>query len=223
MKRSISRRDWLARTAAGGAALALGMSRLRQALAADAVAKGVATVRGDARINGEPARQGMALGPGDTITTAGNAELVAVVGRDAFMVRADTQIELVAGRSGGAAIGIARVVTGGLLAVFGPGEARQVRTASANIGIRGTGVYVEAEANRTYVCTCYGRARLTPVDDPKAAETVRTRHHDQPRYIYPKGMPRRIEKAPVVNHTDAELVLLESLVGRKVPFTPGRY
>jgi hypothetical protein len=32
-------------------------------------------------------------------------------------------------------------------------------------------------------------------------------------------MPRMIEKAPVVNHTDAELILLEGLVGRTVPFT----
>jgi hypothetical protein len=52
---------------------------------------------------------------------------------------------------------------------------------------------------------------------------VRTKHHDQPRYIYPKGAPRMIENAPVINHTDAELVMLEALVGRKVPFTPGRY
>ena len=218
----ISRRAWLARAAAGGAVLALGMTRLREALAADAVAKGIARVRGDVRVNGEPAQQGMELKPGDTVRTGGDAELVAVVGRDAFMVRADTQLELAAGRTR-RTIGIMRVVTGALLAVFAPGEGRQVRTASASIGIRGTGVYVEVEVNRTYVCTCYGRARLTPVDDPKAAETVRTRHHDQPRYIYPKGMPRRIERAPVVNHTDAELVLLESLVGRKVPFTPGRY
>jgi len=36
-------------------------------------------------------------------------------------------------------------------------------------------------------------------------------------------MPRRIERAPVINHTDAELILLESLVGRKVPFTGTRY
>jgi hypothetical protein len=32
-----------------------------------------------------------------------------------------------------------------------------------------------------------------------------------------------IEPAPVINHTDAELVLLESLVGRKVPFDVSRY
>jgi len=95
--------------------------------------------------------------------------------------------------------------------------------ATAAIGIRGTGIYVELDGARTYVCTCYGEAELTPLDDPAAAETVRTRHHDEPRYIYPRGMPRMIEKAPVINHTDAELVLLESLVGRKVPFDPAKY
>ena len=38
-----------------------------------------------------------------------------------------------------------------------------------------------------------------------------------PSYIYPKGMARMIEQAPGVNHTDTELILLESLVGRTVP------
>jgi hypothetical protein len=32
-----------------------------------------------------------------------------------------------------------------------------------------------------------------------------------------------IMQAPVVDHTDAELMLLESLVGRFVPFDPGLY
>ncbi len=33
-----------------------------------------------------------------------------------------------------------------------------------------------------------------------------------------------ITLAPVINHTDAELIYLEGLVGRKVPFTgPSRY
>ncbi len=38
-----------------------------------------------------------------------------------------------------------------------------------------------------------------------------------------KGAPQMIMPAPVVNHTDAELVLLESLVGRNVPFEAGAY
>jgi hypothetical protein len=32
-----------------------------------------------------------------------------------------------------------------------------------------------------------------------------------------------IMRAPVVDHTDAELMLLESLVGRSVPFAAGDY
>lgn len=216
------RRVWLARAAASAAALALGMGRLREALGAEAVKQGVARVRGDVRIDGRMAKPGVEVKPGDTVVTGRDAELVAVVGRDAFLVRADSRIEL----SGGPrerVIGALRIVTGALLSVFPPGERKQIRTHSASIGIRGTGIYVEVEAIRTYVCTCYGEAVLVPLDEPKEAELVRTTHHDQPRYIYPKGMPRMIEQAPVVNHTDAELILLESLVGRKVPFDLSYY
>lgn len=208
-----SRRAWLAR------ALALGVSILSQALAAEAVAKGVVRVRGEARVNGRLARPGMEIAPGEVITTGRDAELVFVVGRDAFLARGDTRLEL----SGERIVQALRLVTGALLSVYPPGARKTIRTPTAAIGIRGTGLYVEVEIARTYVCTCYGEAELVPLDDPLQAETVRTTHHDQPRYIYPRGMPRMIEKAPVVNHTDAELILLESLVGRKVPFEPSRY
>ena len=218
----MSRRAWLKRMAAGGAALATGMAQLRRALARGAVETGIARVRGDARVNGMPARVGMEVKPGDVITTGRDAELVVVVGSDAFLVRAQSRVEL-AGDAARLLVTGLRLVTGALLSVFEPGRPRRIRTATATIGIRGTGIYVEVERMRTYACTCYGEAELVPVDEPKEAETVRTTHHDQPRYIYPKGMPRMIEEAPVINHTDAELILLESLVGRKVPFNPESY
>jgi hypothetical protein len=55
---------------------------------------------------------------------------------------------------------------------------------------------------------------------PEAREAVKATHHDAPRYIHAHGeMPiKMIESAPVVNHTDAELIMLEALVGRKPPF-----
>lgn len=208
--------------AVSASALASGMAQLRRALAQGAVLPGVARVRGDAQVSGKPARRGMPVKPGDVITTGRDAELVAVVGADAFLVRAHSRIES-SGDATSSLVSALRVVTGALLSVFGPGKEKRIRTATAAIGIRGTGIYVELDGARTYVCTCYGEAELTPVDDPAAAESVRTRHHDEPRYIYPKGVPRMIEKAPVINHTDAELILLESLVGRKVPFDPAKY
>ncbi len=198
------------------------MLQLRAALAAGTVPPGVARIRGDVRINGKPAEPGQRVGAGDVIVTGREAELVVVVEKDAFLVRADSRIEFGPAVAQGAAA-VLRVVTGKLLSVFESGRRREIRTGTATIGIRGTGIYVESEARRTYACTCYGEAVLIPVDDPGAAETVRTKRHDQPRYIYGKGMPRMLEAAPVINHTDLELQMLEALVGRKLPFPVGTY
>jgi hypothetical protein len=210
-----ARRAWL-RSAAAAALAAAGMLRLREALAAGAVPPGVAKIKGDVRINGKPAERGQRIAPGDLIVTGRDAELVFVAERDAFLVRANSRIEY--GAAARSAVKVLRVLTGALLSVFESGQRREIRTATATIGIRGTGIYVEIEAQRTYACTCYGEAVLTPVDDPGAAETVVTQHHDQPRYIYGKGMPSMLEVAPVVNHTDVELYMLEGLVGRSPPF-----
>jgi hypothetical protein len=101
-----------------------------------------------------------------------------------------------------------------------------METATAIIGIRGTGIYLEAERKRTYACLCYGEALMSPVNRPDAAQTVTTTHHESPLYIYADGaMPpnQMMTQAPVVNHTDAELILLESLVGRTPPFGTSPY
>ena len=49
---------------------------------------------------------------------------------------------------------------------------------------------------------------------------MKTSHHDEPRYIY-LGK-NTIEKAPVINHTDLELIMLEEQVLRNPPFLDGR-
>jgi hypothetical protein len=198
----------------GTAALLL----VRDALAAGSIEKGVYRVRGDARVNGAPAREGMDVNPGDAVATASGGQIVFVINRDAFLLRANSRVEV-----GSGAADVFRLVTGALLSVYQPGKPKTLQAQTATIGIRGTGIYVESAADRTYACTCYGEAELVPLEDPAARETVRTRHHDQPRYIMARGAPQRILPAPVVNHTDAELVMLESLVGRKVPFSPDGY
>lgn len=198
----------------GTAALLL----VRDALAAGSIEKGVYRVRGDARINGAPAREGMDVKPGDAVTTAAGAQIVFVIDRDAFLLRANSRLEVSSG-----AADVFRIVTGALLSVYQPGKPKTLHAQTATIGIRGTGIYVESAADKTYACTCYGEAELVPLHDPAARETVRTRHHDQPRYVMASGAPQMIMPAPVVNHTDAELVMLESLVGRNVPFNPESY
>lgn len=206
----VSRRDWLQ----GATALLL----VRDALGAGSVEQGVYRVHGDARVNGLPAKRGMQVKPGDAVATSAGSEIVFVVNRDAFMLRANSRLEV-----GRGVANVFRIVTGALLSVYQPGERKTLRAQNSTIGIRGTGIYVESGVEKTYVCTCYGEAELIPEHDPAAGEIVRTTHHDQPRYIMAEGAPQMIMRAPVINHTDAELKLLESLVGRNVPFDPGLY
>lgn len=219
------RRQWLR---AAAAMLALQMAWLRAALAAGSVEKGVHRLRGDVRINGAPASEGMDVKAGDVITTGAGSEVVFVTGKDAFLIRANSRVEA-QGALGALVLSGLRVVTGAVLSVFSPGEPKTIRTATATIGIRGTALYVEVEPEKTYVCTCYGEAELVAADDPSAREVVSTKHHDEPRYVMAKGAPQMLMKGPVINHTDAELVFLESLAGRKPPFLdmpgyqPGRY
>jgi len=190
---------------------------LRGALAAGSVEKGIHRLRGDVRINGAPAREGMDVKAGDVVTTGAGSEVVFVAGKDAFLIRANSRVE-VEGTLGALVISGLRLITGAVLSVFSPGERRTLQTATATIGIRGTAVYLEAEESRTYVCTCYGEAEIVSTADPSARETVRTKHHEQPRYVMASGAPQMLMGAPVVNHTDAEVTMLESLVGRRPPF-----
>jgi hypothetical protein len=193
-----------------------------ESLAAGSVEKGIHRIRGDVRVNGQPAKEGMDVKAGDVITTGAASEAVFVTGADAFLVRANSRVE-VQGSSGSSLLTGLRIVTGAVLSVFQPGQPKTVRTATAVIGIRGTAVYVEVEAARTYVCTCYGEADIASAMDPTARETVRTTHHEQPRYVMGMGAPQMLMGAPVVNHTDAEVRFLEALVGRRPVFDRWMY
>ena len=66
------------------------------------------------------------------------------------------------------------------------------------------------DSEKTYVCTCYGTSHLQVKDVLEISEFVTTSHHDQPSFIY--FGEKRIEQAPVINHSDQELILLEKLV-----------
>jgi hypothetical protein len=63
----IARRQWIGMSL--GAMLALRLGVLREALAAGKLEKGVYRARGEARVNGAPAREGMDVKAGDLITT----------------------------------------------------------------------------------------------------------------------------------------------------------
>ena len=202
--------------------LAAGLLLVREALAQGRLEKGVYRARGEVRLNDAPAKPGMVVRAGDVVATGKDAEIVFVIDRDAMLVRGGSRVE-VQGKAGALIASGLRIVTGAVLSVFSPGEPKRLVAHTATIGIRGSGIYVETEADRTYVCTCYGVADIAAAQDPASRETVRTEHHDQPRYVMAKGAPQMIMRAAVVNHTDAELIFLESLVGRIPPFVGKTY
>ena len=166
----VTRRAWLK----GAAGLVL----LRDARAAGKIEKGVYRVRGEARVNGRQAKRGMEVKAGDVVTTGTDGELVFVIARDAMLVRADSRVEI-AGRAGALLETGLRIATGAVLSVFEPGGRKRIRTPTATIGIRGTGIYVELRSDRTYVCTCYGVADLESVDDPAARDAARLARADR--------------------------------------------
>lgn len=225
------RRRLLGALAAAGlltSAETLGFIRAALAAGANPVPTGLHKLKGAVTLNGQPASEGQLVRPGDTVVTGVGAEALYVIGQDAFLQRESSTV-----RFGQTAADFMRVVTGKLLSVFGKGQ-RHIQVATATIGIRGTACYIEEEANggsgaraRTYFCLCYGEAEVTPAAAPAQRETIRTTHHDHPIYIHvDPAMATSMVPAQVINHTDAELVMLENLVGRWPPFhgkTSGGY
>jgi hypothetical protein len=182
------------------------------------IAPGLHKVVGEVIVNHRPATEGQLIKPGDTIVTGRASEAIYVIGQDAFMQRELTTVSFGAD----ALQNLMRVVSGRILSVFGKGR-KTIQVSTATIGIRGTGCYIEDEGTgakaRTYFCLCYGEVELTPKAAPHEAERYSTTHHDKPMYVHnDMQMPKMMVPAAVINHTDAELELLEALVGRVPPF-----
>ncbi len=107
------------------------------------------------------------LVPSDASISTGSAgSAVFVIGRDAFLIRGNSRLELKPNLLNGKQNEISGfdLKSGAILSVF-VRKKRTLRTLTAVIGIRGTGVYLETDSEKTYVCTCYGTSHL------------RNRHH----------------------------------------------
>jgi len=194
---------------------AAGANFIRHAFAAEgALPQGVQRFEGTVTVNGKPATVGMQVAPGDSVNTDKGSYAVIVMRNNAFLLRENTAIQF-GGKVKEAAPYFLRLLTGKLLSVFGPGNKR-IETPTATAGIRGTGLYLEAQPERTYICLCYGSMELSPIGKDQQKETITTTHHGDPRFVTAAGT---VERAPVINHTDAELFLLEESVGRVPPFT----
>ncbi|MDP2786749.1 MAG: hypothetical protein Q8O79_01560 [Pseudomonadota bacterium] len=203
---------------AAGALSGIGLAGLvRQALAAGSGPQrkqGIYRLEGEATFNGKTLKVGDVLSLPLSVITGPKTTLIFVLGADAYLVRANSHLILTANddKTPSRATAI-KLLAGKLLSVFEKGE-RSLTTTTAVAGIRGTGIYLESEPGQSYLCLCYGTAQIGPIATPHLRETIKTTHHESPRIVYPD----RMEAAKVINHSDDELILLESLTGRLPPF-----
>ena len=178
--------------------------------------KSIYRISGDVKVDGKAATLETQIAGGAVIKTGANSEVVYAVNQSAYIARPNSEIVV---ETSSGFVSSLRLITGKLLSVFPSGRPVKLQTRVASIGIRGTGVYMEADPEQTYFCTCYGVADIGAINDPESQTTVAASHHDRPVYILgnePKG--KNIRNAPFINHTDAELALIETLVGREPPF-----
>ena len=182
-------------------------------------------LQGAVTVDGKQANINTPIGPGSVVKTGSKSRIIFVVGADAFILRGNSELELKT--SDGVIIAGMRILSGKILSVFGRREKpHTITTSTATIGIRGTGIYLESEVDRSYVCTCYGHTRIVANADSNVSQDVVSEHHDNPIYVLPSASDGKlIVPAPFINHTDSELALIEELVGRTTPFayTGGGY
>lgn len=200
---------------AGGALGASGLTGfMSRALASGDLpgGTGIARLDGTATVNGRAAKVGSPLAMGDRVATGSDSQAVVVLKGDAFLLRSRTIIE-VKGRENTLTDLI--IASGRVLSVFAK-KPVTVKASTATIGIRGTGAYFEVEPKNVYFCLCYGEA---VIDGPRMqSKAVKTTHHESPLVLREDGGIMSAEPGPFQNHTDDELILLESLVGREPPF-----
>ena len=188
---------------------------ISRALASGDVPPSLHRLDGTATVNGRDAKAGTQVSLGDRVTTGPGSQAIVVLKGDAFLLRANTTIE-VRGASG--VLSEMLVASGKVLSVFSK-KPVALKAGTASIGIRGTGAYVEVDPGSVYFCLCYGEAL---VEGPNMqAKLVQTTHHEQPLILRDEGGILRAEPGPFRNHKDDELVMLESLVGREAPFVKG--
>jgi hypothetical protein len=174
---------------------------------------------GQVSVNGAPATMATGISANDTIETGKGSEAVFVHADNAYILRASSRMTIAEQTQGNVVQSALRLITGKVLAVFAPGKPQRIVTSTATIGIRGTGVYTESDPEQTYFCTCYGVTDISALNDRQSQKTVKASHHDEPVYILAKAKEgKSIRPGPFINHTDQELMLIETLVGRQPPF-----
>ena len=195
-----------------------GFGRVPKELAAD---QSIFEIQGKVFVNGHLANEKTFIKADALVETSSNSYIIFKVGKDAHILRENSKMQLEGNNAVESGLNL---LTGKVLSVFGhrdnPKKKHTLRTTTATIGIRGTAVYAESDEDKSYLCTCYGKTLIQSNTQPSQQEAISTTHHDSPRFILKDPEKSQlIIPAPMFNHTDEELILIEAIVGRESPIS----
>ena len=178
-------------------------------------------LQGKVFVNGKLANEKTFIKADALIETSSNSYSIFKVGKDAHILRENSRMQLEGNNVLESGLNL---LTGKVLSVFGhrnnANKKHTLRTTTATIGIRGTAVYAESDEDKSYLCTCYGKTLIQSNTQPDQKEFITTSHHDAPRFILKDPEKSQlIIPAPMFNHTDEEIILIEAIVGRESPIS----
>lgn len=172
-------------------------------------------IEGDVFINKNTASQSSIIQSGNRITVAYGGRLVFSMGDDSYLLQEGSSLEIAS--QDNAVVSGLRLLTGGLLSVFGKRQTTtKIYTRTATIGIRGTGVYLNSQPEKLYFCTCYGSTDLHLGHNH--TEHIHATHHSAFDVTGNTANSMKMIATEVIGHTDDELRLLERYSGRKPLF-----
>jgi hypothetical protein len=175
---------------------------------------------GDVYINKHIADKSSVIQSGDRISVAYSGRLVFSMGEDSYLLQEGSSLEVESHDN--VVVSGLRLLTGGLLAVFGTRKnPTKIYTRTATIGIRGTGVYLNSQPEQLYFCTCYGATDLHLGNSHSShshTEHIQATHHKAFDISGHSEKTMHMQATQVIGHTDDELRLLEQYSGRKPLF-----
>lgn len=166
---------------------------------------------GNAWINGKPAMAQSAIHFGDKILTGAGSSVTIVLDENVYRLgpRALFTLPRVDAR------GVMRLFYGAVLAVFRHQSVKTIFTPTSVLGVRGTGLYLDAGSRETYLCLCYGDVDFSDNENPANSVAIHADYHQAVIFEHDSREIRRGNS--IDGHADAELFELEALAGRTPP------
>lgn len=174
----------------------------------------VVAFSGTVLLNGRRLQARDTVQTGDEVVTGPGAQVAFTIGSSAFLLRPQTRVFVERG-SGLFTVSLVRLLSGGLVSAFGPGQ-RAISTPTLTARIDGpAGAYTEVmddQGGRTYHCNAWGRSEVYRGPERVFSEAA----YHQCFWGEPVARNgRHIRPATVFNVRDEELETLARLVGQR--------